>query len=323
MGWFLARRLLASAPLLLLSSALVFLLVAATGDPLGGLPPDTDARIVEDLRADLHLDDPIIERYGHWLGGALRGDFGQSIDRRPVDSLLWQRAQVTLRMVTAGLVLSVLASLAVGSLAASRPRAAVDRLVTTLSFVALSLPVFWLGAVLKEFVALPVNDFLGRRVLFTVGEASPNVEGGLLARVGDYAGHLVLPTLALGAVLVAAWSRYVRASMIDALGRDHIGAARARGVPERRLVLRHALPNAAGPFTNLVAVDFAQVLGGAVVLERVFGWNGLGDLLVTGVLASDTNVVLAWLMLTAVAVVVCNALAEVAAARLDPRIGVG
>lgn len=319
---FVLRRLAVSVAMVAVSSVLVFVLVVRVGDPVAGLvfDPDIPASAIAERRQQLGLDDPIASRYLRWAAGAARGDLGESLDGRPVRALLWERLQVTLRMVVVGLAASAVAAVGVGAWAARRPYTWKDNLATTLSLVVLSLPVFWLGGLLKEYAAFRLNNLLGARVVATLGEADPNLTGGLLARVGNYASHLVLPTAALAAVLIAAWSRYVRASMIEELSRDHIRAARARGVPERRLTFHHALPNVLGPFANVAAVGFGQVLGGAVVLEQVFGWQGMGDLLLDGVFGPDVNVVLAWLLVAGVLVVAANLAAEVLHARLDPRV---
>lgn len=307
------------------SSVLVFGLVISTGDPVASLAldPDVSPAQLANRRHELHLDEPAAARYVRWAQGVAHGDLGESVEGRQVRTLLWERLQVTLRMVGAALLLGLLAAVLIGAWSARRPYSWPDNAVSTACLVVLSLPVFWLGGLLKEFAAIRLNRLVGRQLVATIGEADPNLTGNLLARFGNYVSHLVLPTVALAAILAAAWSRYLRAAMVDVLARDHIRAARARGVPEWRLTFGHALRNAAGPFTSLAAVDFAQILGGVVVLEQVFGWKGMGEMLVTGVLAPDVNVVLAWLMVTAVLVVVANLVADLVVARLDPRVRLG
>jgi peptide/nickel transport system permease protein len=311
--------------LVALSSVVVFALVAAAGDPTASLrlDPDISTAQLASRRHELHLDEPVAARYIRWVAGVGRGDLGRSLDGRPVRALLWARLQVTLRMVVAGSLLGLAGAVLLGAWSAHRPYSWTDHGIAVMALIVLSVPVFWLGAMLKWYVAFGVNRVAGHRILATLGEADPNLAGGLLTRLGNYASHLALPTFALAAVLAGAWSRYLRASMLEVLGHDHIRAARARGVPEWRLTLGHALGNAVGPFATLVAVDFAQVLGGVVVLERVFGWHGMGELLIDGVLASDVNVVLAWLLVTASLVVMANLLADVLLARLDPRVRLG
>lgn len=319
---FLVRRLLWAVPLVLLSSLLVFVLVASGGDALAHLriDPDVPPEVIESFEKELGLDDPVVVRYAHWLGSAVRLDFGETISGRNVRTMLWERLQVTLRMVAVGLGVAMVLSAVVGALGALRPQSLLDNALTVLCLALVSLPLFWFGALLKEFVAIRLNDLLGRQIISTVGQAEPNLMGDLLHRVGNYASHLVLPTIALSAVLAGAWSRYVRSSMIEVLSQDYVTAAKAKGLSTWRVVLRHGLRNALVPFVSIVAVDFAAVIGGVVILEQVFGWTGMGRMLLEGVTQSDTNVVLAWLTVTATLVVAFNLLADVVVARLDPRI---
>ncbi|HEX4979576.1 MAG TPA: ABC transporter permease, partial [Acidimicrobiales bacterium] len=160
-------------------------------------------------------------------------------------------------------------------------------------------------------------------LVYTIGQESPDFEGGFFARLGDIAGHTVLPALTLVLISFAQYSRYTRSSMLDVLQSDYVRTARAKGLASRRVLLRHGLRNALIPLTTIVALDFSAVMGGAIVTERVFGWRGMGTLLVEGVQEFDVNVVQGWLMVTAVVVVVFNLLADVAYAYLDPRIRLG
>lgn len=325
MGRFIAGRLLWSVPLLAVSSLVVFILVARAGDPLAQMrqQPEVTTEALDARRHELRLDDPVLARYARWVGATVRGDFGATLGGRSVGTMLWTRMQVTLRMITAAFLLALVASTVVGTISAVHARSWLDNLLTVGAMVAVSFPVFWLGGVLKEFLAVRFNDLVNRQVVYTVGDAAPNLAGTLAHRLANYAGHLVLPTLALGLVLAAAWSRYVRSSMIEVLSREHVQAARARGLSPWRVTLRHGLRNAMIPFTSVVAVDFGQLVGGAVVLERVFSWQGMGSMLLEGVSNGDTNVVLAWLMVTAVLVLAFNLLADIAVAGLDPRARIG
>lgn len=322
MGRFVVRRLLWYLPLLLVSSFVVFVLVANAGDPLASLRgPDISQQTIDRRSADLGLDRPVAVRYVRWLGAAARGDFGRrAVEETSVRTLLWARLQVTLRMVTAALLVGVIASVMVGTLGASRPYSLLDNVVAGIGMVLLSLPIFWLAMVLKEFLAIRLNALVGREILSTLGAADPRVTGGLLARGADYLRHLVLPTVTLSSVLVASWSRYLRASMIEELSRDYVRAARAKGLSPSRVLVRHALPNSLVPFSSVAAVDFAQVLGGAVIVERVFNWQGMGQMLLDGVNDADTNVVLAWLVVAAALVLLLNLVADVVAAQVDPRV---
>jgi peptide/nickel transport system permease protein len=319
---FISRRLLTAGLTLLASSFIVFVLVANAGDPLADIrqQPGVRPEVVEARRLELRLDQPVVARYASWLTSAARGDLGTSLSGMEVRPLVWSRLQVTLRMVTAALVVAVALTLLIGTVSAARAYSRLDHGVTALMLVALSLPAFWVGAVLKQYVAIPVNDFFGHQVLYTIGAASPNLSGSLFSRWGDYLGHLVLPTAALALLLVSVWTRYLRAGVIEVLSLDYVRAARAKGASPARVLLRHALPNAAVPLSAVVAADCGSILGGAVVLERVFAWQGMGDLLVRGVSDADTNVVLAWLVVAASIVILSNLVADVVAGWLNPRI---
>lgn len=315
------RRLAVTVPLLLLTSFLVFVLAAKAADPLDrlrehGVPAD----VVEARSQELHLDDNVAVRYGRWLSHAVRGDLGTSLDGRDVGTLLVERMQVTLRMVTLAALLAMIVGLAVGVAGAVRQYSRLDHSMTVLSFVGLSMPAFWIAGLLKEYLAVRLNRVVGFNIVFTVGDSDPGVSGGLWQRLGDYAGHLVLPTLALMIAPVAVWGRYVRSSMLDVLSADYVRAARAKGLSPARVVGHHALRNALAPFVTLVALDFGHLLAGAVVLERVFAWQGMGQMLLDGVRAADTEVVSAWLLATATAVFLCNLVADLVYCWLDPRV---
>jgi peptide/nickel transport system permease protein len=319
---FVLRRLAVSLPLLLAASVLVFGLVANSGDPLAELrdQPDITQEVVDARRAELGLDRPVAERYRHWLTAFVKGDFGRSQGGREVRGLLWERLQVTLRMVVAATVLASLLALGIGALAAVRQHSMFDQLSRVVAYLFIAFPVFWVGALLKEYGAIRLNRLLGGQFVFTVGQVSPNLTGGLGHRMADYAGHLLLPTVTLVLGPLAVWSRYLRSSMLDVLSADHVRTARAKGLPEARVVVGHVLRNSLVPLTTVVALHFGHLLAGAVIVERVFSWQGMGQMLVDGVTRSDTNVVLAWLMVTATTVLLFNLIADLAHAWLDPRV---
>lgn len=319
---FVARRVLASIPVVLLASVAVFVMVATSTDPLGALRdrPGVPAAVIQQRTEELHLDRPVLVRYGLWAAGAARGDLGVTLDDRPVRPLVLARLAVTLRMVALGILLALLGAVAVGTVGALRRHRAADHALTASALVLVSLPVFWLAGVLKEYVAIRVNDLVGRQVLFTVGSETPGLRGGFWSRLGDQVGHLALPTLTLSLAALAVWSRYQRVSMIEALEADHVHLARAKGLSRRRVVFRHGVRNSLGPLTTVAATDVAAVLGGAVVIERVFSWQGMGALLLDGVRSGDVNVVAAWLLVASVLVIGCNLVADLVHAGLDPRV---
>jgi peptide/nickel transport system permease protein len=323
---FIARRLLITVPLVLLSSVLVFLLVANSGDPLADLRtrnPPVSPQVIAEREHELLLDKPLPQRYATWLTNFVRGDMGKSVRGVEVRPLLWQRLKVTLRMVILASVLAIVLAIGAGVLSAVKQYTPTDYGFTFLGFLFLSMPVFWLAALLKEYGAIRLNQLFGKQVVYTVGAETPNLTGTFTERMGNYAGHLILPTLALALISFAAWSRYQRATMLDVLGSDYIRLARAKGLSRSRVMVRHALRNALIPLVTVVAIDIGAVFGGAVITERVFSWQGMGALLIEAVGASDVNVLLAWLMVTSVLVVVFNLIADVLYAVLDPRIRYG
>jgi glutathione transport system permease protein len=293
---FVARRLLISIPVLLLSSVLVFVMVANSGDPLAELKtrnPPVPAHVIEARRHHLRLDRPLPERYWYWIHNFARGDLGQSVRGLDVGPLLVRRAAVTLRMVVLAIVLAVLLAVGSGVLSAVRQYTISDHALTFAGFLFLSMPAFWLAALLKEFGAIRLNQVLGRQWVFVVGDQSPK-----------YAG----------------WSRFQRAAMLDVLGSDYLRMARAKGLPRWRVTVLHALRNALVPLATVVAIDVAAILGGVFVVEVVFSWHGMGELFVQGVQAKDVNIVLACLMVSSVIVVLFNLLADILYGVLDPRV---
>jgi peptide/nickel transport system permease protein len=338
---FVIRRLLVSVLVLVASSVLVFALVANSADPLGDLlgrhPPPSAASVLE-RRKQLNLvssscdpatgahcqSNSVLTRYGIWASGFIHGDFGKSIARNDdVGHELWQRLVVTLRMVILAALLAILLAIVVGVVSAVRQYSWVDNTATFFGFLFLSTPVFWLAALLKIYAGIKLNNLFGHRWIYTIGEQSSNLSGSLAHRWGDYLGHLVLPTIALTLITYAAWSRYQRAAMLDVLNSDYVRLARAKGVPRAKVMVKHALRNALIPLTTVVAIDFGSLFGGAVITETVFNWQGMGKFLIDGVNDSDVNVVLAWLMISAVIIVLFNLLADVLYAFLDPRIRFG
>jgi peptide/nickel transport system permease protein len=323
---FIIRRLLIAIPLVLLSTVLVFLLVANSGDPLAdlrGRNPPVPPQVIQAREHQLGLDKPLPQRYWHWLTHFVRGDMGKSIRGVEVRPLLFQRIRVTLRMVVLASAIAIVLAIGAGVLSAVRQYTVTDYTFTFAGFLFLSMPVFWLAALLKEYGAIRLNKLFGKQVIYTVGAETPNLAGSIGHRLADYAGHLVLPTVALALITFASWSRYQRSTMLDVLGSDYIRLARAKGLSRSRVMVRHALRNALIPLVTVVAIDTGAIFGGAVITERVFSWQGMGALLIQGVETSDPNILLAWLTVTSFLVVLFNLIADVLYAVLDPRIRYG
>ncbi|MFL6129317.1 MAG: ABC transporter permease [Mycobacteriales bacterium] len=323
---YTVRRLIASVLVLLASSALVFVLVATTIDPLAQYrtrQPPPPPQFFEQKRAELGLDKPIFQRYWDWLSGVVHGDFGNNIAGNPVGPTLFTRLGVTARMVIAAMVLSVLLAVIVGVYTAVRKNHAADYVATVISYMLIALPIFWFAVLLKEFVAIRFNDLVGQTVLYTQGEESPGISlyasGWELWK--DRLSHLILPTIALTGITYAAWSRFQRASMLDVMSSEYMRFARAKGVPWRRVLIKHGLRNALIPLTTVVAIGVGAIFGGAILTETVFNWNGMGRYFTQdGLGQSDLNVVLGWLIVSAFFVVLFNLIADLLYAVLDPRI---
>jgi peptide/nickel transport system permease protein len=321
---FLIRRLLAGILTLLVASLLLFLLVAVSGDPLATMkanPHISPATIAAEAHL-LGLDRPLLVRYFSWLGDLLQGKFGTSSTGQPIGAELGARLLVTMQMVLPATIISVIAGVLLGVISAVRQYTPVDHVLTAIAYVCYSTPVFVVAILLKDFLALKLNAAVGHTVLYTIGENTPGTTGAW-HDFTNALGHTVLPVLTLVIITYAGWSRYQRAAMLDVLNADYVRFARAKGLSPRRVLYVHALRNALIPVVTVVALDFAGILGGAVLTEIAFGWNGMGQFLLqglTGPLAPDTGVVQAWLMVAATAVIVFNILADVLYAALDPRI---
>ncbi len=321
---YVVRRTLASVPVLVAASLFAFLLAVNSGDPLGNLRlrPNVPPEVLHQREIELHLNRSFFARYWIWISHAVRLDFGTSNDGLPVRHIVWTHLLVTARLVSAAVVLAVILAILVGVISAVKQYSLLDHTATFLSFLLFSLPLFWFAALLKEFLAIRLNNALGHTWIFTIGDSTPGLTGGFLAHVGDLAGHLVLPTIALAGISYAAYSRFERASMLDVLNSDHVRLAQAKGLPPAKVIVKHALRNALIPLTTYVAIDISAILGGAVITERVFNWRGMGALLIDAVTAPDVNELLAWLMVSAVIVIAFNLIADLLYGVLDPRVRV-
>jgi peptide/nickel transport system permease protein len=319
---YVIRRFLISIVVLFFATILVFLLVSTAGDPLALLRanPHTPHSTIVAREHLLHLNDPLWQRYWIWFSGVLHGNLGNTTKGQAVAPQLWTHLFVTLRMVIVATVVAVLLAIGLGVWAAVRQNKLADHTITVTNFVLLATPVFVLGLALKEFVAIPINQHVGSTIFYTDGQQSPTLSGSFFSRLPDYAGHTALPALTLILVSYSAWAIYQRSSMIETLDADHVRLARAKGLSRRRVLIRHVLRNALIPVTTVIALDFAAVLGGAILTEYVFGWQGLGTWYITGVTTLDVNIMLAYLLVTATFVILFNLLADILYGVLDPRI---
>jgi peptide/nickel transport system permease protein len=320
---YILRRLAIGVLLLLLASVMLFLLVHYSGDPLALLKqrtPPAPKAVIQARAALLHLNVPIWDQYWIWLTGVLHGNFGTTVQGLPVTGQLTLHLAVTLRMVLLATVLAIFVAIPVGVLAAVKKGKPSDHVVNVSNFLLLAIPTFVVGTLLKEFVAIPINKAAGHTIFYTIGEQSPILSGPWLGRFPDYAAHTVLPVLTLILVSYPSWAIYQRSSVLEALDSDYVRLARAKGISPRRVLVRHVLRNALIPVTTVVALDFAAIIGGAVITETIFSWDGMGQWFIQGVEGRDINIVLAFLIVTATAIILFNLLADILYAFLDPRI---
>ncbi len=321
---FLARRFLNYVVLLLLASFLAFCLASVTFRPLDTYTqrhPPPPKELVDRKAAELGLDKPIPIRYAKWVAGVAHGDFGTTVTGHPVARELWHRIGISLRLVVTGSVLGTLLGVVLGAWGAIRQYRLSDRIITVLSLTILSIPSFVLAGLLI-LAALRVNNITGVRIFLYTGETSPIPPGGLWDRFVDRVQHLVLPTLTLALQATAGFSRYQRNAMLDVLGEDFIRTARAKGLTRRRALFKHGLRTALIPLATLFAYGVSGLVVGAVFVEKIFGWHGMGEWVVLGISTQDTNVVAAITLFSGLAILLAGLLSDIFYAVLDPRVRV-
>jgi peptide/nickel transport system permease protein len=308
---FLASRLLATIPVLLVVAVAVFLLLRLTpGDPAAVIAGDiATTEQIERIRTNLGLDKPIVVQFGIWFGKVLRGDLGESFFfKMTVAQLIAQRIEPTLALALCTIVLAVLVAVPLGVLAAWRHGGWLDRTLMGFSTLGFSIPVFVLGYLLIWLVSLklgwlPVQGY--RRL----------AEG-----FGPFIRHLILPSVTLAVIYIALIARVTRAAVAEALTEDFVRTARAKGLPERRVLIRHALANSAVPIVTVIGIGLALLIGGVVVTESVYSIPGLGRLTVDAVLARDFPTIQGVILLFSVGYVLVNLVIDLSYLLLDPRI---
>ncbi|WP_198086394.1 ABC transporter permease [Variovorax sp. E3] len=317
---YAASRLLQALGLVLAVVVLNFVLVhAAPGDPVetiagasGGMSPELMAQ----LRTQYGLDKSLPVQLAVYLGKVARGDLGYSyFFNLPVTQMIAERLPATLLLVLSSVLLAFFAGTALGVLSSRKPNGWLSQFITVLSLVGFAAPVFWLGIMLVILLAsvFPILPVAGMRAIDSTGT-------GGLADMLDVAQHLVLPTLTLSLVYLAQYSRLARSSMLDVLGSDFIRTARAKGLADRVVLYKHALRNALLPVVTVLGLQFGNVLAGAILVETVFNWPGLGRLAFESVLRRDYPTILGVLLFSSVVVVVMNQLTDLCYRFIDPRI---
>jgi peptide/nickel transport system permease protein len=310
------RRIAQAAPLLLLVSVGAFAVMhLAPGGPTTAYAhnPLVDGAQIAAIRRSMGLDDPLPVQYVKWLSSLLRGSWGYSLaDGRPVLTVILERAPATLLLMTASFAIALTLAVPLGVVAAVRQRSKLDHALTFASFFIWAMPVFWLGLMAQFVLSVHLH-------LFPVAGIHSTDAGDPL----DLAHHLALPALVLGLGSIASWSRYLRSSLLEALGQPYMATARAKGNSERQAMVRHALRNAIIPLVTIVGLDIPHLFTGAVVTETVFAWPGMGRLFYESLVARDYPVEMGLLMVTAALIIAGNLAADLTYAALDPRIRLG
>jgi peptide/nickel transport system permease protein len=308
---YIIKRLFATIPVMAVVAVVVFMLLRlTTGDPAAIIAGDSGtSQDVEAIRAKLGLDRPIVEQFGIWIAKVVRGDFGESFFfKRSVASLIVERVEPTLALATLTLVLTVAMAVPLGVIAAWKRGTWIDRGVMGLSVLGFSVPVFVIGYVLIHIFAIQLG-------WFPVQGYQRLAEG-----FGGFLERLILPSFTLSVIYVALIARITRASVLEVLEADHVRTARAKGLPELPVLVRHVLRNAAVPIVTVIGLGVALLIGGVVVTESVYAIPGLGRLTVDAVLARDYPTVQAVILLFSVVYVVINLCVDLTYTFLDPRI---
>lgn len=314
------QRLFYAAVLILAVVVLNFLLVhMAPGGPaevIAGEMGGATQEILDEIRRAYGLDKPLYEQLLIYLGRVLRGDLGQSFYyNAAVTDLILGRLWPTLLLVMTALLFAIVVGTTLGVLASRNPTGLFSNVITVLALVGYAAPVFWTGIVL-------IILFASVWPIFPISNMSDiTLEGGTLAHILDVAHHLVLPAFTLGIIYLAQYSRLARASMLEVLGADYIRTARAKGLSERVVVGKHALRNAILPIITIAGLQFGSLVSGAVLVETVFSWPGLGTLALDAILGRDYPTILGILFFSAVLVIVANLLTDLCYRLADPRIG--
>lgn len=316
MGNYLIRRLLIAVPSLLGISIVIFTILAlAPGDPFSDLAtnPSIPPEVRMALRAKFGLDDPLMMRYLHWLLAMLQGDWGFSlVSRVDVDRLIWQALPSTLYVIGLSQVLALIVALPVGIFSAMRPYSVFDQIANTFAFIGFSLPTFFTGLLFILVFSIKLHW------LPFVYQAELPYSGWHW--LWEQFKQSIMPIMVLGLFQGASWTRYVRASVLDVIQLDYVTTARAKGLRERVVILRHVVRNALIPVVTLVALQIPAIFGGAIVTEQIFRVPGIGSLLINSILANDTPVIMAVTFVFSCLVILFNLIADLLYGWLDPRI---
>ena len=301
---------------LVLNFSMMHLAPGDVADTISQSMGGADQEILDQIRADYGLDQPFLVQLGSYMGKVLRFDLGYSFFyNTPVTQLILQRLPATLLLVFTAQILALFIGVILGVISARKPNGIASHFVTILALFGYSAPVFWTGILLLIGFSLNIQ-------LFPVaGMRDVTIEGGFWVHFVDIARHLVLPVVTLGSIFLALYSRLARATMMEVLGSDYVRTAKAKGLSEREVVYKHALKNSLSPVITLAGLQFSAVISGAVLVEAVFSWPGLGTLAFQSIIARDTPTILGILFFSALVVIIGNLLTDIALRFVDPRVG--
>jgi peptide/nickel transport system permease protein len=313
---YIVRKVIFSLVVLFMASIVIFGLVALGPDPLGELRqnPAIKGEDIERIADRYGLNDPLYVQYGIWMGDMLQGDLGESFKQQAsVTSIIAPRIWPTILLMGTSLMFTVIIAIPFGIYSAIKKYSTLDNAGTFLSFMGYSMPSFWLGLILQLVLGIYLADWAGRRIFYVSGMTAG---GGLV----DLLQHLTLPAITLSVISIAEFNRFQRGAMLEVLTSDYLRTARAKGLSQWTVYMKHALRNALIPTVTLVALSMGTAFGGAVITETVFSWPGLGFLLSDSIFKGDYNIVRALLMISAALIVFFNLVADITYSLVDPRV---
>ena len=301
---------------LVLNFSMMHLAPGDVADTIAQANGGADAEVLEAIRTEYGLDQPFLVQLGRYIGNVMQLNLGYSFYyREPVTELILQRLPATLLLVFSAQILALLLGVLLGVISAQKPNGITSHFVTFIALFGYSAPVFWTGILLLIGFSLQFQWFP------VAGMRDVTIEGGFFVKTWDVIVHLVLPMITLASVFLALYSRLTRATMLEQLRTDYVRTAYAKGMPHRKVVYQHALKNALSPVITLAGLQFSAVISGAVLVEAVFSWPGLGTLAFTSIIARDTPTILGILFFSALVVIIGNLLTDLAQKFVDPRIG--
>ncbi|MDG1010983.1 MAG: ABC transporter permease [Amylibacter sp.] len=301
---------------LVLNFSMMHLAPGDVADTIAQANGGADAEVLEAIRTEYGLDQPFFVQLGRYIGNVMQLNLGYSFYyREPVTELILQRLPATLLLVFSAQILALLLGVLLGVISAQKPNGMTSHFVTFIALFGYSAPVFWTGILLLIGFSLQFQWFP------VAGMRDVTIEGGFFVKTWDVIVHLILPMITLASVFLALYSRLTRATMLEQLRTDYVRTAYAKGMPHRKVVYQHALKNALSPVITLAGLQFSAVISGAVLVETVFSWPGLGTLAFTSIIARDTPTILGILFFSALVVIIGNLLTDLAQKLVDPRIG--